>query len=82
MYHLRACWAVLALTTTAIPMPCYAEVQRFGLVIGNNVGDHGETELRYAESDSHRVYLKDVDGFPLRISSCSKVRARRPRARR
>lgn len=43
-----------------------AGVERYALVIGNNVGGPGDVELRYAESDAARVHdvLKDLGGFP------------------
>jgi hypothetical protein len=42
-----------------------AAVRRYALVVGDNRGDGGEVELRYAESDAQRIYdvLKDLGGF-------------------
>jgi hypothetical protein len=42
-----------------------AAVRRYDLIIGNNRGDSGDVELRYAESDAQRVYdvLKDLGQF-------------------
>ena len=42
-----------------------AAVRRFALLVGNNRGDAGEVELKYAESDAQRVHdvLKDLGGF-------------------
>jgi hypothetical protein len=42
-----------------------AAVRRFALVMGNDHGDAGEVELRYAATDAQRVYdvLKDLGGF-------------------
>ncbi|WP_437673191.1 caspase family protein [Sorangium sp. So ce131] len=46
--------------------PAEARVERFAVLIGNNAGDKGEVELRYAESDAAKMYdvLKDLGGFP------------------
>lgn len=42
-----------------------AEVRRFAVVIGNNVGAPDDVELRYAESDAARVarVLRDLGGY-------------------
>jgi hypothetical protein len=42
-----------------------AAVERFAVIVGNNKGDAGEVELRYAEADAQRLYdtLKDLGGF-------------------
>jgi Caspase domain len=43
-----------------------AAVERFAVVVGNNVGRPGDARLRYAEHDADRMYetLKGVGGFP------------------
>ncbi len=43
-----------------------AAVRRYALVVGANVGDAGEVELRYAESDAKRIgkILREMGGFP------------------
>ncbi len=43
-----------------------ADGARFAVVLGNDRGDHGEVELRYAESEAAQLYqtLKDVGHFP------------------
>jgi hypothetical protein len=43
----------------------HADVQRFAIVIGNDLGAAGEQRLRYAEADARRVYdvLRDLGGF-------------------
>jgi hypothetical protein len=42
-----------------------AAVERYAVIIGNNVGAREEVTLRYAESDAARIYdvLKDLGGF-------------------
>lgn len=42
-----------------------ADVERFALIIGNDLGAPHEQPLRYAEDDAERVYaaLRDVGGF-------------------
>ncbi len=56
----------LAIIFTLIPSKAVrAEIERFALIIGNNVGDRDETELRYAEDDASKVYdvLRNLGGF-------------------
>jgi hypothetical protein len=55
--------AMLVLWTLA--PPARADVERFALVIGNDLGASHETPLRYAETDAERVHaaLRDVGGF-------------------
>lgn len=40
--------------------------EKFAVIVGNNKGDPGEVELRYAESDAQKIYdtLKDLGGVP------------------
>jgi hypothetical protein len=42
-----------------------AEVQRFAVIIGNNLGSGQDVELRYAESDAEKVarVLRDLGGY-------------------
>jgi len=53
---------VLALILCATPA---GAVERYAVVIGNNLGARDEVTLRYAEADAQRVYdvLKDLGGF-------------------
>ncbi|XYH95905.1 caspase family protein [Sorangium sp. So ce1128] len=46
--------------------PAEARVERFAVLIGNNAGEKGEVELRYAEDDAAKMYdvLKDLGGVP------------------
>ena len=43
----------------------WADVQRFAVIVGNNIGQSPDVQLRYAESDAARVaqVLKDLGGF-------------------
>lgn len=45
--------------------PASAEVQRFAVIVGNDRGQPGDAELRYAETDAARVstVLRDLGGF-------------------
>lgn len=46
-----------ALLIWSVACACaHARVERFALVVGNNLGVAGETPLRFAESDAERVY--------------------------
>lgn len=64
-------FAPLALASVAVvallawPMSARAEVERFALIVGNNVGDSDEVELRYAEDDANKLYnvLRNLGGF-------------------
>ncbi|WP_437997160.1 caspase family protein [Sorangium sp. So ce185] len=55
-YGLAAAWAA----------PAEARIERFAVLIGNNAGEKGEVELRYAEDDAAKMVdvLKDLGGFP------------------
>jgi len=57
--------AVLLLLLCAWPSLAAAAVERYAVIIGNNRGEHGETELLYAESDATRVndVLRELGGF-------------------
>lgn len=56
-------WA-LVLVVSLWAGPCLGAVQRFAVVIGNNLGDVSDVELRYAESDAGKVanVLRDLGG--------------------
>lgn len=56
--------AVAALVLTA--GVAAADVQRYAVIVGNNVGDSGDGALQYAESDASKVQsvLRDLGGFP------------------
>jgi hypothetical protein len=57
--------AVLAVAIFLCATTASATVRRYALVVGNNRGDSGDVELRYAETDAQRVYdvLKDLGRF-------------------
>jgi hypothetical protein len=61
----RAIRVALAATILGCSSLAGAEVERYAVVIGNNVGARDEVTLRYAEQDAARVYdvLKDLGGF-------------------
>jgi hypothetical protein len=63
----RRALAAAVLLATAMPAArAAAEVERFGVFIGNNRGAPGEVELRYAEADAAKLHetLMDLGGFP------------------
>jgi hypothetical protein len=47
------------------PAPARAQVERFALVIGNNLGGPDDMALRYAEDDAGKIYtvLENLGGF-------------------
>ncbi|HSR99395.1 MAG TPA: caspase family protein [Kofleriaceae bacterium] len=47
------------------PIAARADIERYALVVGNNLGDSDEQRLRYAEDDARRVYevLRELGGF-------------------
>ena len=55
---LTAAWLALA-------RPAAAHVERFAVLVGNNVGQADEGQLRYAELDAERMYavLEELGGF-------------------
>ncbi len=59
-----AVW-LLALALWCVASPCSARVQRFAVLVGNNIGQGDDTPLRYAETDARKVaeVLRDVGGF-------------------
>jgi hypothetical protein len=52
--------------TLLLAAPAAAKIERFAVLIGDNLGAKDDVELRYAESDAGRMYdvLKDLGGFP------------------
>ncbi len=42
-----------------------ADVQRFALIIGNNLGSDNDPQLRYAETDAEKIYavMRELGGF-------------------
>jgi Caspase domain len=57
--------AAIAIEVVLAARPAHAEVERFALIVGNNVGDGDEQRLRFAEDDAQRVYdvLRELGGF-------------------
>ena len=55
----------LALALVVIASSAARAVERYAVIIGNNVGARDEVTLRYAEEDATRLYdvLKDLGGF-------------------
>jgi hypothetical protein len=47
------------------PAPAHAQVERFALVIGNDLGGSDDVPLRYAEDDAGKIYavLENLGGF-------------------
>jgi Caspase domain len=47
------------------PSAARADIERYALIVGNNLGDSDEQRLRYAEDDARRVYdvLRELGGF-------------------
>ncbi|MEM9493815.1 MAG: caspase family protein, partial [Myxococcota bacterium] len=74
--------AAAAAVLLVAPAPAAAEIERYAVLIGNNLGDRDEVELRYAEDDAEKVYevLRNLGGFRsenmvlLRGSSATEVR--------
>ncbi|MGH7284491.1 MAG: caspase family protein, partial [Polyangiaceae bacterium] len=63
-------WAVrLAIVCATLlcswPQCARADVERFALIVGDNKGTAGDTDLHYAEADASKLYdvLKDLGGF-------------------
>ncbi len=57
--------ALAVLAALALPRSARAEVERYAVIIGHDVGRAGEVELAYAESDAVKVndVLRDLGGF-------------------
>lgn len=51
----RAALVLAGLCALSGGAPARAEVARFAVIVGNNVGAAGEVELRYAEADAAKV---------------------------
>jgi hypothetical protein len=58
-------WLLLGVLLLGVVRPAGAEVVRFGLVLGNDLGEAGEEPLRFAEDDARkfRDVLGDLGGF-------------------
>jgi hypothetical protein len=59
-------WVVAALVVGWLaPHAARAEVERYAVIVGNNLGDSDEQRLRYAEDDARRIYevLRELGGF-------------------
>jgi hypothetical protein len=57
---------LLALAGTVVVTPAWATVDRYAVLIGNNLGARDEARLRFAESDATKLHqaLKELGGFP------------------
>ena len=57
--------SAFVLALALVPALAHARVERYAVVIGNDLGKSGETPLRYAEADAERVHdvLHDLGGF-------------------
>ena len=60
----RVCLAVIA-AWLGFAAPAAANVERFAVLVGGNVGEASEVSLRYAERDAERMYsvLQELGGF-------------------
>jgi hypothetical protein len=59
-------WVVAALVVGWLaPRAARADVERYAVIVGNNVGDSDEQRLRYAEDDARRIHevLRELGGF-------------------
>jgi hypothetical protein len=59
-------WIVAALVVGWLaPRAARGDVERYAVIIGNNVGDSDEQRLRYAEDDARRIHevLRELGGF-------------------
>ena len=64
---MRSAIAVCAFVLSfLLPLVAHADVQRFALLVGNNVGNGSDERLRFAESDATKVdaVLRELGGFP------------------
>lgn len=59
-------WALSMVLVASTPGIAWADVERYALVVGNDVGAPGEERLRYAESDARKVasVLESLGDFP------------------
>jgi hypothetical protein len=65
LVRLRVLCAAIAVSAVFAPRTAFADVERFGLLIGNNRGDGEESPLQYATTDAERMsdVLVDLGGF-------------------
>lgn len=65
-HHRLSQLGLCALTILALAAPAQAEIRRFAVVIGANIGDPDEARLRFAETDAQKVAhtLRVVGEFP------------------
>jgi hypothetical protein len=59
-------WVVAVLVVGWLaPGAARADVERYAVIVGNNIGDSDEQRLRYAEDDARRIYevLRELGGF-------------------
>ncbi len=58
----RACLVIAAAVSTAAPVRA---AERLAVIVGNNVGDADEGQLRFAEEDAEKMHrvLRDLGGF-------------------
>jgi hypothetical protein len=64
----RAAFTALALVAglaALAPADARADIERFAVIVANNVGDRDEVELRFAEQDAAKMYdvLRQLGGF-------------------
>ena len=59
-------WALLVAAFVAMPRPATAEVVRFALILGNNIGDPASEPLRHAERDAEKMQavLSELGDIP------------------
>lgn len=78
----RAAVIALALAASAIAAPARAEIERYAIVVGHNLGAADEQKLRYAEADAARIAellteiggVRDENAVVLRGKSAGQVR--------
>jgi hypothetical protein len=58
-------WLALVVALILCPRPAWAAVERYAVILGNDVGVAGETPLRYAEADGAKVQavLEELGGY-------------------
>jgi hypothetical protein len=61
----RLCLIAVVAVATCAPRALHAEVERYALIVGNNIGDSEEPRLVYAEDDARRLHdvLHELGGF-------------------
>lgn len=62
---MRAAWLSLVFLCALAPCKCWASVERFAVIVGNDRGLANDGPLQYAASDATRVYdvLRELGGF-------------------